>query len=82
MVRNRAYYRKMRAKHIHRKKKIVNNVYNGFYYSFDGMYSKNKIHCSCIMCRGKNCLGKHIKTRQEIKKMTMLKILFEKTKNL
>ena len=47
--RNRAYYRKMRAKHINRKKRV------GWYwhYKYDGMYSKGKIHCSCGMCSAK-----------------------------
>jgi hypothetical protein len=53
--RTRAYTRKMRAKHIKRKKAIVSNwswFANG-YYPYDGMYSKNKIHCSCPMCATK-----------------------------
>ena len=56
--RSRDYYRKMRAKHIRRKKNIVrhwkwwsDNDYN--YYPHDGMYSKNKIHCSCPICSPK-----------------------------
>lgn len=52
---NRAYYRRMRAKHIRRKKRIVNAYHGYWYYPFDGMYSKGKIHCSCIMCRNKTC---------------------------
>ena len=28
-------------------------------------YSKNKIHCSCCLCRGKDCFGRHVLTRQE-----------------
>lgn len=30
-------------------------------------YSKNKIHCSCRLCRGKNYFGRHITTEQEVK---------------
>lgn len=30
-------------------------------------YSKNKIHCSCRLCRGKDYFGRHITTEQEIK---------------
>lgn len=30
-------------------------------------YSKNKIHCSCQLCRGKDCFGRHIITEQEVK---------------
>lgn len=43
--------------------------------SFDGLpmydnlhqYSKNKIHCSCQLCRGKDCFGRHVTTEQEVK---------------
>ena len=70
--RSRDYYRKMRAKHIRRKKNIVrhwkwwsDNNYN--YYPHDGMYSKNKIHCSCPLCKEKaRHNGKHILTEREI----------------
>ena len=30
-------------------------------------YSKNKIHCSCSLCRGKDYFGRHITTEQEVK---------------
>lgn len=66
--RSRDYYRKMRAKHIRRKRRINDEVYHGsWYYPHDGYYSKGKIHCSCPMCRGKDWRGRHIKTNQEIK---------------
>ena len=68
MSRTRAYTRKMRAKAIKRKKRITSH-YPGSdtfpYYSHDGIYSKNKIHCSCRMCRGKDYYGRHIPTLQE-----------------
>ena len=43
--------------------------------SYDGLpmydnlhqYSKNKIHCSCRLCRGKDYFGRHIITEQEVK---------------
>ena len=69
MVRTRAYTRKMRAKHIKRKKRIVSHWHwfeNGLY-PHDGMYSKNKIHCSCCMCRSSDYNGRHIPTIQELK---------------
>ena len=53
--RTREYRRKMRKKHIKRKKSICN-----FYKTFDandlsrdhdGQYSKGKIHCSCGICK-------------------------------
>ena len=72
MNRSRDYYRKMRAKHIKRKKAIVHNWKwwgdNPQYYKHDGMYSKNKIHCSCALCSEKaRNGGKHVKTMQEIR---------------
>ena len=70
MSRTRAYTRKMRAKAIKRKKRITSH-YPGSddipYYAFDGVYSKNKIHCSCRMCRGKDYNGRHIYTMQELR---------------
>ena len=71
MARTRAYTRKMRAKHIRRKKNIVSHyaafrVFDGFsYYSHDGMFSKGKVHCSCHLCRAKDGRGKHLLTKQE-----------------
>ena len=75
MSRTRAYTRKMRAKHIKRKKNIVSHWHwfeNG-YYPHDGMYSKNKIHCSCPLCKSKAYYGKHILTNKEIMSLTKLK---------
>ena len=78
MRRTRDYRRKMRAKHIRRKKNIVkhwkwwaDNNYS--YYPHDGMYSKNKIHCSCPLCKVKALYGKHIFTAQEVKSILKLK---------
>ena len=81
MNRTRDYYRKMRAKHIKRKKRIASH-YPGSdtypYYRQDGIYSKNKIHCSCPLCRGKDIRGRHILTYQEIcSKMKMTEGLCE-----
>ena len=62
MNRDKNYYRKMRAKHIRRKKTIAEKLYGEGYYKCDGAYDKGKIHCSCPMCsrktnnRGKNRL--------------------------
>lgn len=68
-LRTRAYTRRMRAKHIKRKKAIVSRWtwFENGYYPYDGMYSKGKIHCSCSMCKSKAYYGKHILTRQEQK---------------
>ena len=71
MNRDRNYYRKMRAKHIRRKKSIVHNWKwwgdNPSFYPHDGQYSKNKIHCSCPLCKAKAFYGKHMPTLQEIR---------------
>ena len=55
MNRERSYYRKMRAKHIRRKKRMAKLNFGGYGWGFehDGMYSKNKVHCSCGMCMAK-----------------------------
>ena len=69
MARTRAYTRKMRAKHIKRKKNIVSqwSCFENGYYPHDGMYSKGKIHCSCSLCKSKAYYGKHMPTIQELK---------------
>lgn len=76
MARSRSYTRKMRAKAIRRKKRITSH-YPGSdtfpYYTYDGVYSKNKIHCSCRMCRGKDYYGRHILTEQELCSLLKLK---------
>lgn len=64
---NRGYYRKMRIKHIARKKRIIHELNDYWHYSYDGTLSKGKIHCSCPMCRAKDIHGRHIKTLQEQK---------------
>lgn len=80
MNRTRDYYRKMRAKHIKRKKKITSH-YPGSdtfpYYSDDGRYSKNKIHCSCPLCKEKAYYGKHMPTMQEKKHNDSLESLVD-----
>ena len=48
-MRTRAYRREVRNKHIARKKRIAKRIW-GTWYKHDGMYSKGKIHCSCVMC--------------------------------
>lgn len=67
MNRTRDYHRKMRAKAIKRKKYIAEKC-KGIpgYYPHDGMYSKNKVHCSCHMCREKDHNGRHLITLPEI----------------
>lgn len=58
--RSRSYYRKMRAKHIVRKRRISRSWMGHGWFGDngqDGRYSKNKIHCSCWMCRPRKCEG-------------------------
>ena len=69
MNRSRDYYRKMRAKHIRRKKRITGRYDacrgGAAYYPHDGKFSKNKIHCSCPLCKAKAYYGGHVLTAQE-----------------
>ena len=64
--RSRDYYRKMRARAIRRKRRILRQYgWTEELYPHIGMYSKNKIHCSCPICKSKAYYGKHMETRQE-----------------
>jgi hypothetical protein len=65
----------MRAKAIKRKKIIVSHWhwFENRYFPHDGMYSKNKIHCSCPLCKSKAYYGKHIFTFQEVQAILKLK---------
>ncbi len=49
--RGRAYTRYQRNSHINRKKRIIHDMNDYWYYRYDGILSKGKIHCSCPMCR-------------------------------
>lgn len=49
--RDRAYYRRMRAKAVTRKHRISKGYW---YVKAPGVLSKGKIHCSCWMCTGKS----------------------------
>ena len=51
MKRTRAYRRYVRAKAIARKKRIVNAVYGGYWFKYDGQYSKGHIGCGCALCK-------------------------------
>ena len=57
-MRDRAWNRKMSMRKARRKKRITEEVYylgKEFpYYGNLHQYSKNKIHCSCPMCRVEN----------------------------
>lgn len=67
MNRTRDYYRKQRARHIHRKERIIhegNDYWN--YGNEPGRLSKSKIHCSCWMCRSKSYDSLSISDRKKI----------------
>lgn len=64
--RSRGDRRKIDYKNAKKKKTKINH--HGFdYYDNFHQYSKNKVHCSCRICRGKDYFGRHILTEQEIK---------------
>lgn len=50
---DRAFIRKMAKKKARRKQWIVKHCYGWDYYDNLHQYSKNKIHCSCPLCRVK-----------------------------
>ena len=69
MNRTRDYYRKQRAKHIARKKRIIRGL-NGYWgYEHEGELAKGKIHCSCPWCRSKSYDRKAAKDLARIEAM-------------
>ena len=57
MARTRSYRRRMRIKKARRKVRLIKEIwgYDDPYLDRPlGFYSKNKIHCSCPMCRAYN----------------------------
>jgi hypothetical protein len=66
---NRGYYREQRKKHIKRKKKIIHNLNDYWYYKYDGSLNKGKIHCSCWMCRQKTYDSWKHSDKQRIEEM-------------
>ena len=69
MNRTRDYYRKQRAKHIARKKRIIRGL-NGYWgYEHEGELAKGKIHCSCPWCRCKSYDHKAAKDLARIEAM-------------
>lgn len=60
MSRDRGYHRRMAIRHARRRKHLSDSIYwwynrgQGFsYYKNLHQYSKNKIHCSCMLCSAK-----------------------------
>ena len=54
MNRGKGYLRRERAKHIKRRKSLVEQLCYHQAPTFDGMLSKGKIHCSCPLCTTKS----------------------------
>lgn len=53
MKHNRNYVREMCWKHATRKQWTAKHCYGWDYYDNLHQYSKNKIHCSCPLCRNR-----------------------------
>ena len=53
MNRSVEFNRFQRYVHIERKKRIIKDQNNYWYYKHEGELNKGKIHCSCWMCSGK-----------------------------
>lgn len=53
MKHNRNYIREMCWKHATRKQWTAKHCYGWDYYDNLHQYSKNKIHCSCPLCRSR-----------------------------
>lgn len=96
-MRTRAERRHLNKKKALRKRAIARSIYYSSdsdfeYYDNLHAYSKNKIHCSCSMCRnktnGRNMWGTHIKSevnkggynysRQDIRNIERLKYTEDK----
>lgn len=50
---SRGYYRQERRRHINRKKRIIHELNDYWFYRYEGQLDKNKIFCSCPSCRCK-----------------------------
>lgn len=46
-----SYRRRQRAKHIARKKRIIENTFYRYGLKHEGYLDKGKVHCSCHLCR-------------------------------
>ena len=57
-MRTREKRRKLNWSKARRKKEIAEQIYGFEWYDNLHQYSKNKIHCSCWMCRSKTNPGK------------------------
>ena len=67
--RGRAYTRYQRNRHINRKKHIIHKQNDYWFYKYDGVLSKGKIHCSCWFCRLKS--SEYISKRDKSRMIAM-----------
>lgn len=71
--RSRSYYRAQRRRAINHKKFIYLHIYRAdTLWCSPGFLAKNKVHCSCCMCKYEKCLKilqpKYKSRLQEMKK--------------
>ena len=62
--RGREYRRKQRDRAIRRKKRIGDAVYDGYYFKYDGQYSKGHIGCGCGFCKPGKRFGEPSETER------------------
>ena len=75
MERTRAYRRDVRKRAIKRKKRICRENYGWDWFKVDGMYSKGKIHCGCILCKREKHYG--IPTIREVRAQEYVRYCME-----
>lgn len=68
-MRNKALRRHNSWKKAIRKRNICTKAYGWDWYGNLHRYSKNKIHCSCGMCRFKSVYEPNRKTMQEMRQL-------------
>ncbi len=64
MKRTREYRRSVAETHIAKRKYISKHIYFFDWYHNDNQYSKNKVFCSCPMCRWCNAHSEVMKYRE------------------
>ncbi len=62
--RGREYRREQRDRAIRRKKRIANAMYDGYYFKYDGQYSKGHISCGCGLCKPGKRFGEPFETER------------------
>ena len=62
------YNRRVSRKKALRKQKIAKKLYGGERFDNLHQYSKNKVHCSCQLCRFRSVFNPNAKTYSDMKK--------------